>query len=357
MANEFKVKNGLIVVGDLTTSGTITINGALAATQSWVTSQSYLTSANLSGYATQSYVTSAIAALVDSAPAALDTLNELAAALGDDANFSTTITTSIGNKVSKSGDTMTGDLTLNYGYPRINFYDSNHDSDYALINNDGSFSLYDITNNVHRWWVTPGGNIGIGTTGPACKLHVDSTNQQFRISGNTNHFNVYSWADGVNVWSSENLYFGRDAATANKIFFQNGSASITTMYINTAGGTVGIGTTSPSATLDIVTGSSDSSGNSFSFTGYNSKTYVSISKVGFIRSRASDLNGANMHFLDNGGTTRMEIAVNTTSMTWYSHALATDFLVFQHTTGNIGIGTSSPGAKLHVVGNTYIQAG
>ena len=57
-------------------------------------------------------ITSAVAALVDSAPAALDTLNELAAALGDDANFVTTITTSIGEKVAKAGDTMTGDLTL-----------------------------------------------------------------------------------------------------------------------------------------------------------------------------------------------------------------------------------------------------
>jgi len=110
MANEFKVKNGLIVVGDLTTSGTITINGALAATQSWVTSQAYLTSASLSGYATQSYVTSAISALVDAAPAALDTLNELAAALGDDASFSTTVTNSIASKLSLTGGTLTGAL-------------------------------------------------------------------------------------------------------------------------------------------------------------------------------------------------------------------------------------------------------
>jgi hypothetical protein len=57
-------------------------------------------------------IASAVADLVDSAPAALDTLNELAAALGDDANFVTTITTSVGEKVAKSGDTMTGDLTL-----------------------------------------------------------------------------------------------------------------------------------------------------------------------------------------------------------------------------------------------------
>jgi hypothetical protein len=335
MANEFKVKNGLIVVGDLTTSGTITINGALAATQSWVTSQGYLTSASLSGYATQSYVTSAIAALVDSAPAALDTLNELAAALGDDANFSTTITTAIGNKVSKSGDTMTGDLTLNYGYPRINFYDSNHDSDYALINNDGSFSLYDITNNVHRWWVTPGGNVGIGTTGPACKLHVDSTNQQFRISGNTNHFNVYSWADGVNVWSSENLYFGRDAATANKIFFQNGSASITTMYINTAVGTVGIGTTSPSFKTTIsadITKSGDINPGTAQLSLEGSTTPGKRMILGY------DTNSNGFGFIKAGNY----------GVTWTALSLQPDG-------GNVGIGTTSPASKLQVTGDIRIQ--
>lgn len=42
------------------------------------------------------------AAIVDSAPETLDTLNELAAALGDDPNFATTITTQLGSKVDKS---------------------------------------------------------------------------------------------------------------------------------------------------------------------------------------------------------------------------------------------------------------
>ena len=49
-------------------------------------------------YATQSYVTTAVANLVNAAPSTLDTLNELATALGNDANFATTITTSIGTK-------------------------------------------------------------------------------------------------------------------------------------------------------------------------------------------------------------------------------------------------------------------
>ena len=57
-------------------------------------------------------ISTAVSNLVDGAPALLDTLNELAAAIADDEAFSTTITTSIAEKVAKAGDTMTGDLTL-----------------------------------------------------------------------------------------------------------------------------------------------------------------------------------------------------------------------------------------------------
>jgi len=46
----------------------------------------------------QSYADQVVAATVDAAPAALDTLNELAAALGDDANFASTVTSSIATK-------------------------------------------------------------------------------------------------------------------------------------------------------------------------------------------------------------------------------------------------------------------
>jgi len=55
-------------------------------------------------------VTDAVAALVDSAPGTLDTLNELAAALGDDPNFATTTTNNLAGKLNLSGGTMTGDI-------------------------------------------------------------------------------------------------------------------------------------------------------------------------------------------------------------------------------------------------------
>lgn len=47
----------------------------------------------------QSEVDARVQTIVDSAPAALDTLNEIAAALGDDADFSATIATQMGNRV------------------------------------------------------------------------------------------------------------------------------------------------------------------------------------------------------------------------------------------------------------------
>jgi len=64
------------------------------------------------GYATQTYVNTAVSNLVDAAPGTLDTLNELAAALGDDPNFATTIATSIAGKFSSTGGTLTGQVVI-----------------------------------------------------------------------------------------------------------------------------------------------------------------------------------------------------------------------------------------------------
>ena len=65
--------------------------------------------------ASTTYVDTAISNLIDAAPAALDTLNELAAALNDDATFSTTVTNSLAGKIDKSVVTTTGDLIIANG--------------------------------------------------------------------------------------------------------------------------------------------------------------------------------------------------------------------------------------------------
>ena len=70
-----------------------------------------------SQFVTEQYVDNKVSDLVNSAPAALDTLNELAAALNNDANFATTITNQLANKADKSEiPTLTSQLTNDSGF-------------------------------------------------------------------------------------------------------------------------------------------------------------------------------------------------------------------------------------------------
>jgi len=145
---------------------------------------------------TNSQISTALAGLVDSAPTALDTLNELAAALGDDANFSTTVTNSIADKLPLAGGTLTGDLYVNTNIgvgttsPTNNEWssgakfitiDATSTNSYGVLSlkgdrnstgtthafqigaGDGKLYLaYDDVANNHRIIVYPSGDIGIG---------------------------------------------------------------------------------------------------------------------------------------------------------------------------------------------------
>ncbi|MFL2658661.1 MAG: beta strand repeat-containing protein [Akkermansiaceae bacterium] len=97
------------VTGGVTITGTVTattFSGDLSGTiNTATTGTTQSASDNSTKLATTAYVTTALSNLVDSAPGTLNTLNELAAALGDDANFSTTITNSLATKVGLTATT------------------------------------------------------------------------------------------------------------------------------------------------------------------------------------------------------------------------------------------------------------
>jgi hypothetical protein len=67
---------------------------------------------NTTQIATTAFVRAEVAALVNSATSTLDTLGEIATALGNDANFSTTLTTNLGLKAPLASPTFTGTVTL-----------------------------------------------------------------------------------------------------------------------------------------------------------------------------------------------------------------------------------------------------
>ena len=119
------VSSGLDVTGDITVTGTVdgvdlaalnltaaslsSVNGSLA---NGVTATTQSANDNSTKVATTAYTDTAISNLVDSSPAALNTLNELAAALGDDANFSTTVNNNIAAKMPTGGGVFVGDVTF-----------------------------------------------------------------------------------------------------------------------------------------------------------------------------------------------------------------------------------------------------
>lgn len=101
-SHQLHLTQDLGVDGNLIVGGTITVPTPIAGT-------------NDTTAATTAFVQTAVSGLVDASPATLDTLNELAAALGDDANFATTVTNSLAGKLNLTGGTLSGNVFLNTG--------------------------------------------------------------------------------------------------------------------------------------------------------------------------------------------------------------------------------------------------
>ena len=140
--------------GALTSSSGVLTDGVTATTQS--------ASDNSTKVATTAYTDTAISNLVDSSPSTLNTLNELASALGDDPNFATTVTNSIATKLPLAGGTLTGNLEISNLNPKISLTDTNNDSDFALILNQGIFRIRDLTNSsTDRFTIDSSGTINV----------------------------------------------------------------------------------------------------------------------------------------------------------------------------------------------------
>lgn len=97
--------------------------------------------ATLGGSTRAQVVSEAIAGVVDTAPATLDTLNELAAALGDDANFATTVNTSLAARVRDYRQTLSTSATS---------YTITHN----LGTRDVDVTVYEAAGNYEEVWCT-----------------------------------------------------------------------------------------------------------------------------------------------------------------------------------------------------------
>ena len=221
----------------------------------------YITS--LAGYATETYVNTAVSNLVDSAPTALNTLNELAAALGDDANFATTVSNSIGTKVSKAGDTMTGDITwtstgrglqwtMNTDGAYIRFYntgdaDTNSRLEYATTDNGNEYHRFMVAG-IERMTITASGITATGYNksnwdtayswgNHASAGYLTSVPAEFLTDGegDARYLGINAKAADSNLLDGLDLG-GTRANVANKVVRTDGNGYLNTGWINTTSG-------------------------------------------------------------------------------------------------------------------------
>jgi hypothetical protein len=209
-------------------------------------------------YYTDARADARVALIVDSAPGTLDTLNELAAALGDDANFSTTITNSIALKAPLASPSFTTGVDIT--------------------------GTLDVTGKT-----TFGDDITISDSTPILDFEdTDNTGNNWRMEARGSF-------GGFFFQSFDNN-------------FQNGSTVLFTKYSN---GYIGLGgNTNPQAQLDI-TGGLITSGNATfagtitasNFSGSSSGTNTGDQTLPTL----SSLGGASNVYLTNTGGAKLEI--------------------------------------------------
>jgi len=200
-----------------------------------------------------------------------------------------------------------------------------------------AFKTYTNNSATEKVRITSDGNVGIGTTDPVTKLDINEVAgtkdviQSFSkggvgqarvgLCGATSQILVGALADDLCIRSDgHNIRFGTASATR------------TDMTIDSAGN-VGIGTASPGYKLDVESGnvriSSAASGDK-AYTFYEESAGSTGATVGY------------------DGTTN-SLFLGTTDD---NNTTIDQHLVIPKNTGNVGIGTTSPSAKLEVVGNS-----
>ena len=172
--------------------------------------------------------------------------------------------------------------------------------------------------------------VGIGTTSPAAKLHVENTNAAIvYVKSTVNNQNASIWFNSNSGGTQADRWeIGTNISAGTDLEFFDRLNSVSRMVIQNDGN-VGIGTTSPTSKLSIS----------------GSQAAIDITR-------------------GNSGDSKWEFSSDSTALYFSEMSTGTRayMMTIKETTGNVGIGTTSPTQKLEVTGNfklngTVVQEG
>lgn len=363
------ISDGVIDVNHLSSGHSITTDNIGEGSNLYYTDARVSTYLSTNSYATEGYVTTAVSNLVAAAPSTLDTLNELAAALGDDPNFATTVTNSIATKLPLAGGTLTGNLNLQTSDDtRLSLSDTT-DSSSITVRADLTNSIY--SNKSLNIYTENADHISFSTNGQSSeRVRIDS-------SGHVTIGDISSAPTGTvpltifRSGSNANLAIQSGGGSGRKYELISNTAGDFIVYdVNgsteklniLAGGNIGINVTSPATKLHV--GSTGTNSYSSTITkGSNMKGIMTTlsnnadDMVGIYFATGSTTEGT--HWSGITGSRSNSASHWGTQLNFYTHDNdvaninnATQKMVIKGD-GNVGIGTTSPSQKLHVNGNTY----
>ena len=341
--------------------------------------------------ATTAYVVDKITTLIGGAPSTLNDLNELAAAINDDANYNSTLTTALATKLPKAGGTMTGNILLNNAIElrsndtggtvkTITRVNSSNELEYGWSGN-GPVKFMGGGSYAEKMRIHTNGNVGIGTDSPNDKLHIEHSN--------TGTYSASSLATGMQISRKNSSNANNQAVTISLVATgwegsttglagisavqPSNTSSADLVFQNRSGGgyqenmrikfdgKVGIGTANPDRALTIQ--GSDFAGSSIRLErtggGANNDAGLQFKSAAGANANTgmggiwfqNSLDGNNYALIrsrtdDSTGTSgRLDFMTGTSSV---SNSTTPSLTI--KSSGNVGIGTHSPIVKLHVDG-------
>ncbi len=213
------------------------------------------------------------------------------------------------------------------------------------------------------------GNVGIGTTSPTSPLHIEADNDPkailvnnggLRMNGGNSFFIFSNLAsnsfDGIsNVINNFNNYAGlllRKTSTGTGDYFLVEDSATNSIFKIDTNGRVGIGTTSPGEKLEVDNGNIIANIGKVISAATNYRFTMDATNGGGPRLSLGNNSVPSSFFEIGAWSDRNNFDTKARDLQFYSTAAPIGFILKQDT-GNVGIGTTSPGDKLTISGGSF----